>query len=142
MPEIMGQALAAVALCELGGEPFSPVGAERVGRNVRHRLYQHLKDRERRLEDQLRHCNMNRMHVGPIQIDPNNVEYLMPTLWKNQCALSGERLGMTLELYGWDRRRPATPNNLVLIFVRSAKKFEEDFDRGLATGGTGWTIRA
>jgi hypothetical protein len=83
---------------------------------------------------------MNRMHVGPIHIDPNNVEYLMPTLWKNQCALSGERLGMTLELYGWDRRRPATPNNLVLIFVRSAKKFEEDFDRGLATGGTGWTM--
>jgi hypothetical protein len=28
-----------VALCELGGKPFSPVGAERVGRNIRHRLY-------------------------------------------------------------------------------------------------------
>ncbi len=98
MPKILGQALAAVALCELGGKLFLPVGAERVGRNVRHRLYQHLKDRERRLEDQLRHFNMNRMHVGLIQIDPNNVEYLMPTLWKNQCALSGERLGTMLEI--------------------------------------------
>ena len=130
MPAIMGQALAAVALCELGGKPFSPVGAERVGRNVRHRLYQHLKDRERRIEDQLRHCsNMNGTHVGPIQIDPDDVEYLMAELWKNQCALSGERLGTTLELYRWDRRRPATPNNLVLMCARSAKKFEEDFER-------------
>jgi tRNA A37 threonylcarbamoyladenosine dehydratase len=37
MPAIMGQTLAAMAVCELGGKPFSPVGAERVGRNVRHR---------------------------------------------------------------------------------------------------------
>ena len=37
MPAIMGQTLAAIAVCELGGKPFSPVGAERVGRNVRHR---------------------------------------------------------------------------------------------------------
>jgi len=130
MPAIMGQALAAVALCELGGKPFSPVGAERVGRNVRHRLYQHLKDRERKLEDQLRDCgNMNGTHVGPIQIDPDDVEYLMAELWKNQCAVSGERLGTTLELYRWDRRRPATPNNLVLMCARLAKKFEEDFER-------------
>jgi hypothetical protein len=130
MPAIMGQALAAVALCELGGKPFSPVGAERVGRNVRHRLYQHLKDRERKLEDQLRDCgNMNGTHIGPIQIDPDDVEYLMAELWKNQCAVSGERLGTTLELYRWDRSRPATPNNLVLMCARSAKKFEEDFER-------------
>jgi len=37
MPAIMGQTLAAMALCELGGKPFPPVGAERVGRNVRHK---------------------------------------------------------------------------------------------------------
>ncbi len=140
MPEIKGQALAAVALCKLGGKPFLPLGAERVGRNIRHRLYQHLKDRERRLEDQLRHCNMNRMHVEPIQIDPDNVKYLMPTLWKNQCALLGEQLGTMLELNGRDRRQPATPNNLVLIFVRLAKQFKEDLDRGLVMGRTGWTM--
>lgn len=37
MPAIMGQTLAAMALCELGNKAFTPVGAERVGRNVRHR---------------------------------------------------------------------------------------------------------
>ncbi|KAL3794000.1 hypothetical protein ACHAW5_006737 [Stephanodiscus triporus] len=145
MPAIMGQALAAVALCELGGKPFSPVGAERVGRNVRHRLYQHLKVRERKLEERLRPTTVaddpaaseddgdryasDGTYVGPIRIDPDDVEYLMAELWKNQCAISGERLGTTLELYRWDMRRPATPNNLVLMCARSAKKFEEDFER-------------
>jgi len=47
MPAIMGQSLAAMALCELGGKPFDPMSGERVGRNVRHRLFQHLKVRER-----------------------------------------------------------------------------------------------
>ncbi|KAL3823059.1 hypothetical protein ACHAXA_011111 [Cyclostephanos tholiformis] len=145
MPAIMGQALAALALCELGGKPFTPVGAERVGRNVRHRLYQHLKVRERRLEDRLRptttssssdpaiddgnRTTENGTYVGPIMIDPDDVEYLMVELWKNQCALSGERLGTALELYRWDMSKPATPNNLVLMSAKSAKKFEEDYER-------------
>jgi len=51
MTAIMGQSLAAQALCELGGKPFSPLGSERVGRNVRHKLYQHLKSREKKFED-------------------------------------------------------------------------------------------
>jgi len=37
MPAIMGQSLAAMALCEVGEKPFSPMSGERVGRNVRHR---------------------------------------------------------------------------------------------------------
>lgn len=135
MPAIMGQTLAAVALCELGGKPFSPVGAERVGRNVRHKLYQHLKSREKKLEDRLRpslkeasgNCTADGTYIGPIQIDPDDVEYLMAELWKNKCALSGERLGTVLELYRWDMQRPATPNNLVLMSSKSAQKFERDF---------------
>ncbi len=105
MPAIMGQTLAAMALCELGGKPFSPVGAERVGRNVRHKLYQHLRSREKKLQDKL-----------------------MAELWKNKCAISGTRLGTTLELYRWDMTKPATPNNLVLLSVKSAQKFEKDFE--------------
>lgn len=136
MPAIMGQALAAVALCEIGRKPFSPVGAERVGRNVRHKLYQHLKSREKKFEDKYRstlregseNYTTNGIYIGAVQIDPDDVEYLMAELWKNKCALSGERLGTTLELYRWDRSRPATPNNLVLMSVKSAQKFEKDFE--------------
>ena len=137
MPAIMGQTLAAMALCELGNKPFSPVSAERVGRNVRHRLYQHLKSREKKFEEKysssLRENSLNYttdgIYIGPIQIDPDDVEYLMAELWKNQCAISGERLGTSLELHRWDKTRPAAPNNLVLMSMKSAQKFEDDFEK-------------
>ena len=139
MPAIMGQTLAALALCELGGKPFSPVGVERIGRNVRHRLFQHLKTREKKLEEKLRPSlrvgsdayTTDGIYVGPVQIDSDDVEYLMAELWKNKCAVSGERLGAALELYRWDKRRPAAPNNLVLMSAKAAQKFETDFaERG------------
>lgn len=136
MPAIMGQALAAMALCELGGKPFSPVGAERVGRNVRHKLYQHLKSREKKLEDSLKpslregstNYTTEGIYIGPVQIDPDDVEYLMSELWKNKCGVSGERLGTVLELHRWDKCRPASPSNLVLMAVKAAQKFEKDFE--------------
>jgi len=37
MPAIMGMACSAMAVCELGKKPFSPVTGERVGRSVRHK---------------------------------------------------------------------------------------------------------
>lgn len=136
MPAIMGQALAAQALCELGGKPFSPVAAERVGRNVRHKLYQHLKNREKKFEDKWKHnlkegsenYTTNGIYIGPVQIDPDDVEYLMSEQWKNKCGISGERLGTVLELHRWDKGHPATPNNLVLMSIKSAQKFEQDFE--------------
>ena len=168
MPAIMGQALAAMALCELGGKAFTPMSAERVGRNVRHRLYQHLKSREKKLEDRFSHSSSSsssssivvptttlegvsttvngglndnntkysNIYVGPIMIDPDDVEYIMSELWKNQCAISGDRLGTTLELHRWDRSRPAMPNNLVLLSAKTANKFEEDFEK-FGDGRTG-----
>ena len=136
MPAIMGQTLAAMALCELGKKPFSPVAAERVGRNVRHKLYQHLKSREKKFEDKYKsdlkenseNYTTKGIYIGPVQIDADDVEYLMAELWKNRCAISGERLGTVLELHRWDKSRPATPNNLVLMSLKSAQKFEKDFE--------------
>ena len=37
MPALMGMACCAMAVCELGKKPFSPVSGERVGRGVRHK---------------------------------------------------------------------------------------------------------
>ena len=137
MPAIMGQSLAAQALCELGGKPFSPLGSERVGRNVRHKLYQHLKSREKKFEDKYRptlrenseNYTKNGLYVGSIQIDPDDVEYIMSELWKNKCGVSGERLGTVLELHRWDKTLPAKPSNLVLMSIKSAQKFEKDFEQ-------------
>ena len=68
-------------------------------------------------------------YIGPVQIDPDDVEYLMAELWRNRCALTGERLGTSLELYRWDKTSPATPNNLVLMCQKAAQKFESDFEK-------------
>jgi tRNA A37 threonylcarbamoyladenosine dehydratase len=46
MPAVMGQALAAVALTDLGGKPFQAVPMERVSRNVRNKVHQKLMRRE------------------------------------------------------------------------------------------------
>lgn len=48
MPAIMGQALAAVCLAELAEQPFQPVPAERISKNVRHKLFQKLESREQK----------------------------------------------------------------------------------------------
>lgn len=100
-------------------------------------LYQHLKQREKNLEEKLKpsliepdgNYATGGIYIGPVQIDPDDVEYLMAELWRNRCALSGERLGTSLELYRWDKTKPATPNNLVLMCLKSAQKFEADFEQ-------------
>ena len=52
----------------------------------------------------------------------------MAELWKNKCGISGERLGTVLELHRWDKSLPAAPSNLVLMSIKTATKFEKDFE--------------
>jgi tRNA A37 threonylcarbamoyladenosine dehydratase len=53
MPAIMGLSLAAVTLTRLGNKPLQPVPCERVGRSVRHKMLQHLKIREERIQKKI-----------------------------------------------------------------------------------------
>lgn len=53
MPALMGMAISSFVLCELGGKPFAPTAAERLGKSVRHRLHQHIKNRETALRDEI-----------------------------------------------------------------------------------------
>lgn len=171
-PAIMGQGLAAYAICELGGKPFSPVAGERVGRNVRHKLLQHLKRREKKIRDDLeskestastsengtdknasaaanavvdvKKMNPNEdkrtprilsdgdnndVWVGPVQIDSDDVEYLLSEVWRNRCALTGQRLGVVLELARWDTSKPSTCDNLVLMTAKAMEDFDTNGGR-------------
>lgn len=149
MPAIMGQSLAAMALCELGGKPFSPMSGERVGRNVRHRLLQHLKNRERSLRIDIEQQNsvetdlvnderdwqryevvrpsttINGYWVGPPQIDVDDIEYILSEVWRNRCCVTGETLGTVLEIARWDMTKPSNCQNLVLIGAKAMKKFDD-----------------
>lgn len=141
MPAVMGQTLAAMALCELGNKPFAPVTGERVGRNVRNRIFQHAKRRELKIresvegvvpatehgddENDMEGRIVNGIWVGPIQIDGDDVEYLLE-VWRNRCGVTGDKLGTVLELVRWDLTKPSRCDNLVLMGCRALKKFDVD----------------
>jgi len=148
MPAIMGQSLAALALCETGEKPFTPMSGERVGRNIRHRIFQHFKNREKRICDEIEMNNpnetiadkenqnkskeigraqrvVNGSWVGPPQIDSDDVEYILSEVWRNRCCISGETLGTVLEIARWDIGKPTNCQNLVLMGVKAMNKFDE-----------------
>ena len=64
--------------------------------------------------------------IGHVQIDQaDDMEYMME-IWRNRCAITGARLGVVLHLVRWNRSRPSTCNNLVLISANVLDEFERD----------------
>ena len=63
--------------------------------------------------------------IGPIQIDGDDVEYLME-VWRNRCAVTGDRLGTVLELTRWDMGQPSTCNNIVLMGATALQRYDKD----------------
>jgi hypothetical protein len=136
MPAIMGQSLAAMALTEIGGKPFQPVPGERLGRNVRNKMYQQLKRREDLITKKVLQqagltqlpneegCLVNDTWIGPLGIDGGDDVECLLEIWRNRCAITGARLGTVLQLARWDTQRPSTCDNLVLISVNALKKFD------------------
>jgi tRNA A37 threonylcarbamoyladenosine dehydratase len=124
IPAVMGQSLAAIALCELGKKPIQqPVTGERVGRNVRNRMFQHLKNREDKIAKGTL-AGVEASYTGPVDVDCDDMEYLMG-VWRNRCAVTAARLGTPLELARWDTSKLATCDNLVLISAHALKAFDE-----------------
>jgi tRNA A37 threonylcarbamoyladenosine dehydratase len=137
MPAVMGQALAALALTELGGKALQPVVGERVGRNTRNKMLQKLKTRESRFAKQFVDApgydkipelggsiGPDQVFVGPIWIDECDVEYLLE-IWRNRCAVTGARLGTVLQIVRWDTKKPGTCDNLVILSTNILQAFEK-----------------
>jgi len=146
MHAVMGQTLAAISLCELGNKRFSPVTGERIGRNVRNRLLAHLKRREVRIRESIELTTnakpvdeeekrkgrvLNDTWVGPVQIDSDDVEYLLE-IWRNRCGVTGDRLDTVLELTRWDLSKPSTCENLVVMGSKALRKFDERGKDGMS----------
>jgi tRNA A37 threonylcarbamoyladenosine dehydratase len=125
LPAIMGQSLAAISLCELGNKPIhQPMTGERVGRNVRHKIYQHLNTREQKITKGELQIAGGVSYTGPLEIDHDDVEYLLG-VWRNRCGVTGTRLGTTLSLVRWDTSKPATTDNLVLMSSHAMQAYDE-----------------
>ncbi|GAX15325.1 hypothetical protein FisN_8Lh382 [Fistulifera solaris] len=138
-PSIMGQALAAYALTECGGKPLAqPVTGERVGKNVRNKLFQKLEHREQGIAH---HYDPQRMYsrdeptvlmlhdgkqvwIGPLQVDQDDIDYLMQ-VWRNRCAITQARLGTIFHLVRWDVSQPSDLHNLVLISAGALQKYDD-----------------
>lgn len=110
-------------------------------------LLQHLKRREKKIRDDIeatagvqstsaqqeksKDSSVREGHVvdgkwvGSVQIDIDDVEYLLE-IWRNRCAVTGDRLGTVLELARWDLTRPSTCNNLVLMGAGALHKFDAE----------------
>jgi len=123
MPAIMGQACASYVICEVGNKPFSPISVERQGKSVRHKLHQHIKNREVEIMKMIEDGTAEAGAVGKVEVDIDDIEFIMMDMWNNRCAITEERLGNMLEIYKWRIDRPACVENLVLMSARGRKKF-------------------
>ena len=126
-----------------------------MGRGVRHRIFQHLKNREKAIrvmiekehvietvsdsndnedgdDEDLKGKVIGGHWVGPIQVDCDDVEYLVAEVWRNRCAVTGERMGVVIELARWDLSKPSVCQNLVLMSAKAMQAFDkkgkESFD--------------
>ena len=83
-------------MCELGNKKIDqPVTGERVGRNVRNRIYQNLVNRENKIASGKLVITDGATYTGPVEIDHDDVEYLYG-VWRNRCAITNARLGTVL----------------------------------------------
>jgi tRNA threonylcarbamoyladenosine dehydratase len=126
LPAIMGQSLASITLCTLGNKPLAqPVTGERVSKNVRHKLFQHLTNREAKIRKGELHGDKEGIYKGQLEVDMDDMEYLLG-VWRNRCAVSGARLGAILSVVRWDLNKPAATDNLVVMAAPALKKFDEE----------------
>ncbi|KAL3940151.1 MAG: hypothetical protein SGBAC_005245 [Bacillariaceae sp.] len=125
LPAIMGQSLASIAMCELGKKPIhQPVTGERVGRNVRNKMFQHITRREKRIEEN-ELPGVWASYTGKIQIMPDDIDYLLG-MWRNRCGVTGARLGTVLQLARWNLNKPATTDNLVLMSTHALQAYDAE----------------
>jgi tRNA threonylcarbamoyladenosine dehydratase len=62
--------------------------------------------------------------IGELQIDQSDdMDYLLE-IWRNRCAITGARLGTVLHVVRWDRTRPSTCDNLIVICANVLKQYE------------------
>ena len=110
------------------------MSGERLGRNARNRLFQHFKNRENQLKDDIERNSPEQNDlwkdgswIGPLQIDSDDVDYIFSEVWRNRCSITGESLGTILELARWDLSKPSNCQNIVLMGVKAMKLFDEEF---------------
>ena len=115
----LGHAGAAAAIVQLAGQPLTPSSAtfSRANRDDAHRA---LVRRERQ--------TFGGAYGAPLDVWPEDLEFLIIEVWGGRCALTGACLGgggPSLALTRWDRSRPTSVGNLVLLEKARAVEHDE-----------------
>ena len=105
----MGDAAASACMTELAGVPLSPTSGiySRANCDDAHRALQRRERAEFGLHD-----------WRSLDLWPEDCEYLVMEVWGGRCALSRACIGgggVALMLTRWDRTRPASVGNLILL---------------------------
>ena len=112
-PAIFGQAMASFVLCNMAGKEYIPEACERLSKNLKHKLKEMLKRNE-----------IDRGGSGglDINIDDDDVEFIVQLVWQGRCCLTGKRFGghAPLVLTRWNSHLPVYPYNLILMIQTSA----------------------
>ncbi len=113
----LGHAAAAACLAHLAGQPLTP-SPGLVTRAYRESQRDALATRERDVFG----CD------APLEVWPEDVEFLVNDVWGGRCALSGACIGggVALWLTRWDREKPAAVDNLVLLTAEMARRHDRD----------------
>ncbi|KAJ1444349.1 hypothetical protein M885DRAFT_627207 [Pelagophyceae sp. CCMP2097] len=106
-PALMGQAIAAVALCGLAGQPIAAVPREPISRKLKEKMFNALKKREARRE---RGPAALPEHCGWVDVRYEDLEYVICEVWRGRCAVTRrklERKPLNLARW-WQAARPFT----------------------------------
>lgn len=113
-PAIFGQALASYILCALAGKMYEPEVCERLSKSLKHKLRQTFRNNE-----------LKRFGSDEgIDLDDEDVEFIVQQVWKGRDAVSNRRFGGHLlpTLTRWDANAPCSPYNLILLLQGDAQK--------------------
>jgi tRNA A37 threonylcarbamoyladenosine dehydratase len=121
-PAIFGQSMAAFVACTLAGYQIEPDSQERMSRNMRHKMLQHLRTVETRRYETPNFVN----------IDDEELEFLIQQVWRNRCATTNLRIGghAAMVLSRWDVTKPPTVSNLIMTTQKEATRLDELGQRG------------
>lgn len=141
---VMGNSLAALAICNLGNKSFLPFRSKKLSRNIKQKIFRKLISREREIKDKIESsiigiglgCLSMRTisksssviknnWTGPLQIGVDDMECILTAIWGYRCCVTRDSVETMLELVRWNMAKPSTIENLVLFGSKALSKFEK-----------------
>ena len=124
-PSIFGQSIASFVLCAVSKViMYEPDSCERMSKKLREKLHKSI------IKSEKKRFNTPQ---GDVNLDDDDLEFIVHTIWKSRCAVNGKRFGGhdSLVLTRWDPTLEPTCTNLVLVSQSGLSILEDKGIQGL-----------